>query len=64
MEGLNLKVGMTGSAQMQVTEEYLATKFVTKSVHSLGTPMLINLMSVAAYNAVKDYLPEGYITFG
>ncbi|MCD6420276.1 MAG: hypothetical protein J7L41_06140 [Synergistetes bacterium] len=62
MEGLNLKVGMTGSAQMQVTEEYLATKFVTKSVHSLGTPMLINLMSVAAYNAVKDYLPEGYIT--
>ena len=62
MENLNLKVGMTGTAQMQVTEEYLATKFVTKSVHSLGTPMLINLMSVAAYNAVKDYLPEGCIT--
>ncbi len=62
MENLELSVGMTGTAQMQVTEDYLATKFVTGSVRSLGTPMLINLMSVAAYNAVKDYLPEGYIT--
>ncbi|MCS7234255.1 MAG: hypothetical protein N3C62_04910 [Synergistetes bacterium] len=57
-----LKKGLRGTAQIVVDRKHLATEFIQPSVESLGTPVLINLMNLAAFNAVKDYLPQGYTT--
>ena len=58
----NLKVGLKGVAQTMVNEESSAEKFAKPMVPAFATPMLVSLMDSAAINAVKDYLPEGYIT--
>jgi len=60
--GFRLKRGLKGTAQIVVDKKHLATEFIQPSVESLGTPVLINLMNLAAFNAVKDYLPQGYTT--
>lgn len=59
---LRLKKGLKGTAQIVVDRKHLATEFIQPSVESLGTPVLINLMNLAAFNAVKDFLPQGYTT--
>lgn len=59
---LRLKRGLEGTAQIVVDRKHLATEFIQPSVESLGTPVLINLMNLAAFNAVKNYLPQGYTT--
>jgi len=59
---LRLKRGLRGTAQIVVDKGHLATEFIQPTVESLGTPVLINLMNLAAFNAVKDYLPQGYTT--
>jgi len=58
----NLKVGLKGVAQIMVNEESSAERFAKPMVPAFATPMLVSLMDSAAINAVKDYLPEGYIT--
>jgi len=58
----NLKVGLKGVAQTMVNEESSAERFAKPMVPAFATPMLVSLMDSAAINAVKDYLPEGYIT--
>ncbi len=58
----NLKKGMKGTAQIVVDKKHLATEFIQPTVESLGTPVLINLMNLAAFNAVKDFLPSGFTT--
>ncbi|HDK27165.1 MAG TPA: hypothetical protein ENG48_08815 [Candidatus Atribacteria bacterium] len=58
----NLKVGLKGVAQTRVNEESSAERFAKPMVPAFATPMLVSLMDSAAINAVKDYLPEGYIT--
>ena len=59
---IKLEEGLKGVAQIVVDEEHLATEFIQPTVESLGTPALINLMNLAAFNAVKDHLPEGFTT--
>ncbi|HBY56361.1 MAG TPA: hypothetical protein DEG96_00610 [Candidatus Atribacteria bacterium] len=58
----NLKVGLKGVAQTIVNEENSAERFAKPMVPAFATPMLVSLIDSAAINAVKDYLPEGYIT--
>lgn len=58
----NLKVGLKGVAQTIVNEENSAVRFAKPMVPAFATPMLVSLIDSAAINAVKDYLPEGYIT--
>ena len=58
----NLKVGLKGVAQTMVNEESSAERFAKPMVPAFATPMLVSLMDSAAINAVKNYLPEGYIT--
>ncbi len=59
---IKLEKGLKGVAQIVVSNEHLATEFIQPTVESLGTPALINLMNLAAFNAVKDRLPEGFTT--
>lgn len=58
----NLKKGLKGIAQTTVNEENSAERFAKPMVPAFATPMLVSLMGLAAINAVKKNLPEGYIS--
>ena len=58
----NLKKGLKGIAQTTVNEENSAEKFAKPMPPAFATPMLVSLMDLAAINAVKKNLPEGYIS--
>ena len=60
----NLKKGLKGIAQTIVNEENSAEKFAKPMPPAFATPMLVSLMDLAAINAVKKFLPEGYISVG
>ncbi|HAJ33790.1 MAG TPA: hypothetical protein DCK79_10625 [Candidatus Atribacteria bacterium] len=60
----NLEKGLKGIAQTTVNQENSAEKFAKLMPPAFATPMLVYLMDLAAINAVKKYLPEGYITVG
>ncbi|MFH1002503.1 MAG: hotdog domain-containing protein [bacterium] len=59
---LNLEKGLKGIAQMTVNEENSAERFAKPMPPAFATPMLVSLMDLAAINAVKKILPEGYIS--
>ena len=58
----NLEKGLKGIAQMTVNEENSAERFAKPMPPAFATPMLVSLMDLAAINAVKKNLPEGYIS--
>lgn len=58
----NLKKGLKGIAQTTVNEENSAERFAKPMVPAFATSMLVSLMDLAAINAVKKNLPEGYIS--
>lgn len=58
----NLEEGLKGIAQMTVNEENSAERFAKPMPPAFATPMLVSLMDLAAINAVKKNLPEGYIS--
>ncbi|MCJ7813870.1 MAG: hypothetical protein MUP34_00445 [Candidatus Atribacteria bacterium] len=58
----NLKKGLKGIAQTTVNEENSAERFAKPMPPAFATPMLVSLMDLAAINAVKKNLPEGYIS--
>jgi len=58
----NLKKGLKGIAQTIVNEKNSAEKFAKPMPSAFATPMLVSLMDLAAINAVKKNLPEGYIS--
>lgn len=59
---ISLRKGLRGVAQIVVDKKHLATEFIQPTVESLGTPVLVNLMNLAAFNAIKDFLPPGFTT--
>lgn len=58
----NLEKGLKGIAQTTVNKENSAEKFAKPMPPAFATPMLVSLMDLAAINAVKKNLPEGYIS--
>ena len=62
MREFNLEKGLKGIAQMTVNEENSAERFAKPMPPAFATPMLVSLMDLAAINAVKKNLPEGYIS--
>ncbi len=58
----NLEKGLKGIAQTTVNQENSAEKFAKPMPSAFATPMLVSLMDLAAINAVKKNLPEGYIS--
>ncbi|MCD6156082.1 MAG: thioesterase family protein [Candidatus Atribacteria bacterium] len=64
MRSSELRVGLTGVVETTVNDENSADRFDPDMVPAFATPMLIALMDNAAHQAVKNHLPEGYISVG
>jgi fluoroacetyl-CoA thioesterase len=60
----NLKVGLTGSAEITVQDADTAPRIGSGRVSVLATPVMINLMEAAALNAVERLLPQGHQSLG
>ncbi len=58
----NLEKGLKGIAQTTVNEKNSAERFAKPMPSAFATPMLVSLMDLAAINAVKKNIPEGYIS--
>ena len=59
-----LKVGLTGRAELRVGEEHTAPRIGSGRVHVLATPVMINLMEAAALDAAEHLLPAGHQSLG
>lgn len=59
-----LRVGLTGTASAVVDNNNTADRFAPDMVPAFATPMLVSLMDNAAHEAVKNHLPEGYVSVG
>ncbi len=59
-----LKPGLTGTAELIVGAEHIATHFGSGLVDVFATPMMIALMETAAVDAVEARLSEGLNTVG
>jgi predicted thioesterase len=60
----NIRVGMTGEAEVVVTPELTVGGHVPGMPMVYGTPFMILLMEVASGQAVKAHLPDGYVSVG
>src|ERR1700719_5108634 len=61
---LQLKPGLTGSAQIVVGVEHTAPSTGGGLVPVLATPVMINLIEAAALAAVEHLLPAGHQSLG
>lgn len=64
MKSNTLRVGLTGTASAMVNSDNTADRFDPDMVPAFATPMLVSLMDNAAHEAVKNHLPEGYVSVG
>src|ERR1700722_15542582 len=60
----SLRVGMTGRETTIVTRELTVAHFHPTRPEVYGTPFMIYLMEVAASNALRGHLPEGWASVG
>jgi fluoroacetyl-CoA thioesterase len=60
----SLRVGMTGSETTIVTRELTVAHFHHTMPEVFGTPFLIYVLEVAASNAIRAHLPEGWVSVG
>lgn len=61
---MEIKSGLTGSAELVVGEEHTAPSIGSGKVRVLATPVMINLIEAAALSAVEHLLPAGYQSLG
>ncbi|HEY2231293.1 MAG TPA: thioesterase family protein [Xanthobacteraceae bacterium] len=59
-----LKIGLTGSAQLRVGVEHTAPSIGSGKVPVLATPVMINLIEAAALAAVEHLLAAGHQSLG
>jgi predicted thioesterase len=59
-----VRPGLSGTAELVVTPEQTAPRVGSGRVAVLATPVLINLIEVAALSAVEHLLPAGYQSLG
>ncbi|HYS48989.1 MAG TPA: thioesterase family protein [Xanthobacteraceae bacterium] len=59
-----VRVGLTGSAEVVVAEEHTAPFVGSGRVRVLATPVMINLMEAAALDAAESLLPAGHQSLG
>jgi predicted thioesterase len=59
-----LEPGLTGRAQLTVTDSETAAHVGSGNVAVLATPVMIGLMEAAAVNAVDHLLPKGMRSVG
>jgi predicted thioesterase len=63
-ELLQLRVGLTGTAEMLVESRHTALQVGSGRQKILATPVMVTLMEVAAQNAVDGLLPDDCQTIG
>ncbi len=61
---MDLRPGLTGRAELVVTEAHTAPRVGSGKVHVLATPVMINLIEAAALEAVEHLLPAGHQSLG
>ncbi|MBU6460079.1 MAG: thioesterase family protein [Proteobacteria bacterium] len=64
MENMNLKIGLSSSVDIKVSQEHTASHVGSGVIMVLATPVLVNFFETAALGAVEAYLEEGYQTVG
>ena len=60
----NIPIGASASKSVVVTRELTVAHFHPDMPEVYGTPLMIYLMEVVAADAIKDYLPEGWVSVG
>jgi len=60
----NITLGLTGEAETVVTPEITVGGHVPGMPMVYGTPFMILLMEVASGAAIRDRLPEGFVSVG
>src|SRR5690348_5984604 len=61
---MDLRAGLTGTAELVVSDEHTAPRVGSGAVHVLATPVMINLIEAAALDAIERRLPPGYQSLG
>jgi len=61
---MEIRPGLSGSAELVVAEEQTAPSIGSGKVRVLATPVMINLIEAAALAAVEHLLPAGYQSLG
>ena len=61
---VDLKPGLTGTAELVVADEHTAPRVGSGMVHVLATPVMINVIEAAALEAIERLLPAGYQSLG
>ena len=59
-----LRPGLSGIAELTVSEEHTAPRVGSGRVAVLATPVMINLIEAAALSAVESTLPEEHQSLG
>ncbi len=61
---MDIRPGLSGSAEVVVGEEHTAPSIGSGKVRVLATPVMINLIEAAALAAVEHLLQPGYQSLG
>jgi predicted thioesterase len=61
---MEIRAGLSGSAELLVAEEHTAPSIGSGKVRVLATPVMINLIEAAALAAVEHLLEPGYQSLG
>ncbi|HEX8888092.1 MAG TPA: thioesterase family protein [Pyrinomonadaceae bacterium] len=60
----NIPIGAAASQSVIVTRELTVAHFHPDMPEVYGTPLMIYLMEVAAAEAIKEFLPQGWVSVG
>lgn len=60
----NVPVGATATREIEVTRDMTVAQLHEHMPEVYGTPIMIYHMEVTAEAAIREYLPEGWITVG
>ncbi len=59
-----LRIGMTGTAELRVGPEHTAPRVGSGKIAVLATPIMINVIEAAALATVEHLLPAGHQSLG
>lgn len=64
MSVLNIPIGTTATKSVIVTRDLTVAHYHPGLPEAYGTPLMIYLMEVAAGDAIRPFLPEGWASVG
>lgn len=60
----NIPIGASAKKSVEVTQDMTVAHFLSGMPEVYGTPMMIYLMQETAREAIRDYLPDGWVSVG